>query len=285
MLKGVLMSISLPTATVCDRAADIPAVQVDGVSKAFREREVGQRHAELVRAVDNVSLTVARREIVGVLGPNGSGKSTLIRIIATLLIPDQGSVHVFGFDVERHRQQVRQLINRVSVEASFFKKLTAAENLAYATGLYGVSNRDAQVRARAILERLGLPERKLQVPLEQLSRGQQQKVAIARALLTSPTLMLLDEPTTGLDPKSRREVQRFVLEVRDTHDATIVISTHDMEEAERLCDRIAIINRGRIVAMDTAANLRARYADGGSLEQVFFALIGERLEELDEDLG
>jgi ABC-2 type transport system ATP-binding protein len=264
---------------------EVPAVEVEGVSKWFREREAGQRRWERVQAVDDVHLSVGRREIVGILGPNGSGKSTLIRIMATLLVPDRGHVRVFGYDVERHRMEVRRLINRVSVEASFFKKLTAAENLAYATGLYGVSNRDAQRRAREILERLGLPARKLAVPLEELSRGQQQKVAIARALLTSPTLMLLDEPTTGLDPKSRREVQRFVLDVRESHDATIVICTHDMDEAERLCDRVAIINRGRIVAIDTAERLRAEHAQGGSLEQVFFALIGERLEELDADLG
>jgi ABC-2 type transport system ATP-binding protein len=95
--------------------------------------------------------------------------------------------------------------------------------------------------------------------------------------------MLLDEPTTGLDPQSKREVQRFVLDVRATHDATIVICTHDMDEAERICDRVAIINRGRIKAIDTAENLKAQYAQGGSLEQVFFTLIGDRLEELDED--
>jgi ABC-2 type transport system ATP-binding protein len=251
-----------------------PAVVVDRVTKSFREREPGERRWREVRAVDRVTFSVARGEILGVLGPNGSGKSTLIRILATLLVPDAGSVRVFGYDVERERLRVRQLINRVSVEASFFKKLTAAENLAYATGLYGVSNREAQRRAQEILERLGLPRRKLTVPLEQLSRGQQQKVAIARALLTSPTLMLLDEPTTGLDPRSRREVQAFIEEVRATHDATIVLCTHDMAEAERLCDRIAVINRGRIVALDTAGRLATTYAPGGTLEDVFFTLVG-----------
>ena len=273
------METGVPLAITPDTAA----VRVVGMSKSFREREPGQRQWQQVKAVDNLDLTVAWREIVGVLGPNGSGKSTLIRIMATLLVADEGTVEIFGYDVNRHRMAVRRLINRVSVEASFFKKLTASENLAYATGLYGVSNRAAQIRAREILDKLGLSARKLHMPLEQLSRGQQQKVAIARALLTSPTLMLLDEPTTGLDPQSKREVQRFVLDVRATHDATIVICTHDMDEAERICDRVAIINRGRIKAIDTAENLKAQYAQGGSLEQVFFTLIGDRLEELDED--
>lgn len=261
--------------------AGVPALVVDQVRKSFRERENGSRQWRQVEAVSNISMVVPRREILGILGPNGSGKSTLIRLMATLLVPDTGRVEVFGYDVLQHRLKVRRLINRVSVEASFFKKLTAEENLAYATGLYGVPNREAQVRAREILDRLGLPSHKLKVPLEQLSRGQQQKVAIARALLTSPTLMLLDEPTTGLDPKSRREVQQFILEVRATHDATIVICTHDMDEADRLCDRVAIMSRGRFEAIGSSAELKRRY--GGSLEKVFFTLIGEPLDEVPVD--
>jgi ABC-2 type transport system ATP-binding protein len=265
----------------------IPAIPIDrvaleasGLRKSFREREAGERQWQQVDAVAGIDLIVPRREILGILGPNGSGKSTLIRMMATLLIPDAGFVRVFGLDAVHDRMAVRRLINRVSVEASFFKKLTATENLAYATGLYGVPNRQSQKEAERILDRLGLPARKLRVPLEQLSRGQQQKVAIARALLTSPTLMLLDEPTTGLDPKSRREVQEFILEVRETHDATIIISTHDMDEADRICDRVAIIDRGRFSAIDTPAGLKARYGGGqDSLEAVFFHLIGTTLEE------
>ncbi len=263
-----------------------PALRVMGVAKTFREKDPDTGRWRPVAAVAGLDLEVPRGEILGILGPNGSGKSTLIRLVATLLLADEGRVEVFGFDVERHRMLVRRLINRVSVEASFFKKLTAAENLAYATGLYGVPNRVAQVRAREILERLGLPAKKLVVPLEQLSRGQQQKVAIARALLTSPTLMLLDEPTTGLDPKSRREVQEFVLEVRATHDATIVISTHDMDEADRICDRVAIINAGQFAAIDRSDRLKALYGgQAGTMEQVFFTLIGEQLDEADQVEG
>lgn len=258
----------------------IPALDASHLRKSFRERDENTRQWRPVAAVSDISLVVPRREILGILGPNGSGKSTLIRLMATLLIPDEGQVRVFGHDVQQHRLQVRRLINRVSVEASFFKKLTAEENLAYATGLYGVPNRLAQVRAREILHRLGLPAKKLRVPLEQLSRGQQQKIAIARALLTSPTLMLLDEPTTGLDPKSRREVQQFIMEVRETHDATIIICTHDMAEAERLCDRVAIMHQGRFEALGTVAELKAQH--GNTLEDVFFTLIGEPLEELND---
>lgn len=261
-------------------AASLPAVEAVHLNKSFRERDEQTRTWKPVSAVSDISLTVPRREILGILGPNGSGKSTLIRLLATLLTPDEGKVSIFGHDVEHNRLLVRRLINRVSVEASFFKKLTAEENLAYATGLYGVPNRVAQIRAREILHRLGLPAQKLRVPLEQLSRGQQQKIAIARALLTSPTLMLLDEPTTGLDPKSRREVQQFVLEVRETHDATIVICTHDMAEAERLCDRVAIMHRGRFEAIGTVSELKEQY--GNTLEDVFFTLIGEPIDEMND---
>jgi ABC-2 type transport system ATP-binding protein len=270
--------MSQPLLEVVDPS--VPALAASHLKKSFKERDESTRQWRAVAAVSDISLVVPRREILGILGPNGSGKSTLIRLMATLLIPDEGRVEIFGHDVQNHRLKVRRLINRVSVEASFFKKLTAEENLAYATGLYGVPNRVAQARAREILHRLGLPAKKLRVPLEKLSRGQQQKVAIARALLTSPTLMLLDEPTTGLDPKSRREVQQFVLEVRETHDATIIICTHDMAEAERLCDRVAIMHQGRFEAVGTAAELKQQY--GNTLEDVFFTLIGEPLDELND---
>ncbi|MFI5274551.1 MAG: ABC transporter ATP-binding protein, partial [Ktedonobacterales bacterium] len=170
------------------------------VSAAARKRK-------LVRAVDDVSLTIHRREIMGVLGSNGSGKSTLIRLISTLLLPDEGSVLVFGHDVVREERAVQRLINRVSVEAAFFRKLSPMENLLYSTRLYGVPAREARRQINAILARLGIKHDRINRPLEHMSRGMQQKVAIARAFLTAPILLLLDEPTTGLDPRSKRDVQ------------------------------------------------------------------------------
>ncbi len=165
-------------------------------------------------AVDNVSLDVRRGEIVGVLGANGSGKSTLIRLVATLLIADSGSISVFGLDIQRDEQAAKRLINRVSVDAAFFKKLSPMENLIYAARLYGLRAGPARAQAFEILERLGISRRSTLNPMEHMSRGMQQKVAIARALLTAPTLLLLDEPTTGLDPRSKKDVQAFVEEVR-----------------------------------------------------------------------
>jgi ABC-2 type transport system ATP-binding protein len=245
-----------------------------------------KRGKEIVTAVDHVSFTVQPREIFGVLGPNGSGKSTLIRLLSTLLIPDEGTVTVFGLDVVKNEMQVKRLINRVSVEASFFKKLSAQENLLYGARLYGLSAKEADQKARDILKRLGLRESSYAEPMEEMSRGMQQKVAITRAFLTQPTVLLLDEPTTGLDPRSKLEVQTFVRELRDVHNATILITTHDMYEADAICDRVAIIHDGKIVALDTPAALKQQVRRNGhepTLEDVFMTLTGEELVGKEED--
>ena len=272
------------------------ALSVQNVTKTFRAKgrhvmwnrlrrrtDGDDGQPKEVVAVNDVSLEVRRGEIFGVLGPNGSGKSTLIRLTATLLLPDKGRIEVFGLDVTRHEMEVKRLINRVSVDAAFFKKLSGIENLMYAARLYGLSGKEARQRAFDILHRLGLKDRQILGPLEDMSRGMQQKVAIARAFLSRPTLLLLDEPTTGLDPRSKREVQAFVEEVRADHDATILLTTHDMYEAEALCDRIAILDEGRVVALDTPAGLKQRLPAGDghepTLEDVFMALTGKALVE------
>lgn len=245
------------------------AVVIDGVSKIFKKsrpllrwsaKKANEAQYE-VRAVDNVSMTIKRREIVGILGSNGSGKSTLIRILSTLLIPDTGHVSIFGYDVEKDERMVQRLINRVSVEASFFKKLSPMENLIYAARLYNMPTAEARTKIVSILTRLGIKADRIGRPLENMSRGMQQKVAIARAFLTAPIVLLLDEPTTGLDPRSKIDVQNFVKELREEHDATILITTHDMDEAEALCDRVAIIDQGRIVALGEASELKRTVAE------------------------
>ena len=263
-IHDVMVSTQFPEQVTIDTTKD--AVVIEGVSKVFKKsrsllrwpgkkREKDEAKRE-VRAVDNVTITVKRREIVGILGANGSGKSTLIRILSTLLIPDTGHVSVFGYDVEKDERMVQRLINRVSVEASFFKKLSPMENLIYAARLYNMSGAEARRKIREILTRLGIKADRIGAPLENMSRGMQQKVAIARAFLTAPIVLLLDEPTTGLDPRSKLDVQNFVRELREVHDATIIITTHDMDEAEALCDRVAIIDQGRIVALGTIDELK-----------------------------
>ena len=261
------------------------ALEVEQVRKAFvrqdrtKKRRLFERvQKEAVVALDAVDLSVDRGEVFGVLGPNGSGKSTLIRLVSTLLLPDLGAIRVFGHDVEHDAFSVKQMINRVSVDAAFFKKFSPMENLMYAARLYGLEASAARAKMRSIMRRLGLKETTFNQPMEHMSRGMQQKVAVARGFLTSPILLLLDEPTTGLDPHSKRDVQAFVREIRDAHDATVLLTTHDMEEADRLCDRIAIIDDGRIVALDTPAGLKAtvpsRNGEVVRLEDVFIALTG-----------
>jgi ABC-2 type transport system ATP-binding protein len=238
-----------------------------------------------VVAVDHVSFEIQRGEIFGVLGPNGSGKSTLIRVISTLLTADSGVVTVFGKDIRAHEMEVKRMINRVSVDAAFFKKLSPMENLLYGARLYGVSGRVAETKAKDILKRLNLDPSTYYEPMEEMSRGMQQKVAIARAFLTSPILLLLDEPTTGLDPRSKLEVRAFIQELCDVHDATILITTHDMEEADALCNRVAIIHDGKMVALDTPAALKSTLPRNGhepTLEEVFMAMTGEVLVKHDE---
>lgn len=263
-VHDLAVSTQLSEQIIIDTMKD--AVVIEGVSKVFKKtrswlwwpgrKPEGDDAKREVRAVDNVTMTVKRREIVGILGANGSGKSTLIRILSTLLIPDTGHVRIFGYDVEKDERMVQRIINRVSVEASFFKKLSPMENLIYAARLYNMSGAEARTKIRAILTRLGIKPDRIGVPLENMSRGMQQKVAIARAFLTAPIVLLLDEPTTGLDPRSKLDVQNFVRELREVHDATIIITTHDMEEAEALCDRVAIIDQGRIVALGTIDELK-----------------------------
>jgi len=255
----------------------------DGTGHGAGNSASNSKTSRQVVAVNDVSFEVQRGEIFGILGPNGSGKSTLVRLVATLLEPDAGTVTVFGHDVQREEMAVKRLINRVSVEASFFKKLSPMENLLYAARLYGLSGKEVRQRSVRILTRLGIEERSITQPLEDMSRGMQQKVAIARAFLTQPKLLLLDEPTTGLDPRSKREVQSFVQELRDVHNTTILLTTHDMSEADALCDRVAILAEGRIVALDTPARLKARVAQTNghdtTLEDVFMELTGKALAE------
>ncbi|CAN5858968.1 hypothetical protein BH18ACT11_BH18ACT11_09690 [soil metagenome] len=255
------------------------ALELRGVQKSFKKRR-----GEVVCALDSVSLSVGKGEVVGILGPNGSGKSTLVRVISTLVLPDSGEVEVFGVDATRHPKRVQRSMNRVSVEASFFKKLSAMENLLYGAKLYGVTSAEARPRIKEILDNIGFAQKRATEPMEHLSRGMQQKIALARALLTSPVLMLLDEPTTGLDPRSKKDVQAFIERIRDAHDSSILLCTHDMGEAEELCDRVGIMVDGQILALEEPDELKRRYSGGANgrvptLEETFMSATGYSVEE------
>jgi ABC-2 type transport system ATP-binding protein len=248
------------------------AVEVVGLRKEFSRRK------RRLAALKDVTFEIARGECVAILGQNGSGKSTLVRLLSTLLLPDAGHAEIFGHDVVREGRAVRGLVNRVSVEASFFKKMSAAENLGYAARFYGMTPAQTRGEIPRILGRVGFPTERRGEAMEHLSRGMQQKVALARALLTSPVLLLLDEPTTGLDPRSKREVQDFVRELRAEHDSTILLCTHDMAEAESLADRVGILDRGELLFLEPVDEVKRRFGVE-TLEEAFFAATGRTFEE------
>ncbi len=264
------------------------AVEIQGISKTFRrrERESGspwwKRDWKDRVALHELDLTLEAGSVTGILGPNGSGKSTLIRILGTLLTPDTGKASVFGWDVVGEPLSVRRHINRVSVEAAFFKELSPWENMLYAARLYGGGGGDTRRQVVEILDRLGLPLEVIDQPMKQLSRGQQQKVAIARSFLCAPSLLLMDEPTTGLDPRSKREVQAVLEALRKEREITVLLCTHDMDEAAALCDRVLMMDGGRVLADGTPSEL-SRLHGGSSLEDVFMHLTGKAFADEPEE--
>jgi ABC-2 type transport system ATP-binding protein len=268
----------------------VPAIEIQGVRKFFRrrEREAGapwwRREWKDKVALHELDLVVEPGGVTGVLGPNGSGKSTLIRILGTLLTPDTGTARVFGWDVVHDALVVRGHVNRVSVEAAFFKELSPWENMVYASRLYG-SGGGTRRRVVEILESLGLPRDVVDQPMKQLSRGQQQKVAIARSFLTAPTLLLMDEPTTVLDPRSKKEVQAVLETLRAEREITVLLCTHDMDEAAALCDRVLMMDGGRVLADGSPDELMLRHG-ASTLEDVFMQLTGKAFEiEAEEEVA
>jgi ABC-2 type transport system ATP-binding protein len=278
------MTFAAPSSIAITVPSGVPAVEAHELRKVFRRRVRGQ--ARFVRgrwmpALSGVTFTIARGECVAILGRNGSGKSTLVRLLSTLLLHDGGSARIFGHDAFTHTREVRRMVNRVSVEASFFKRMSAEENLAYAARFYGITRAQTRTRIPEILSRVGFPSERRGEPMEHLSRGMQQKVALARALLTSPVLLLLDEPTTGLDPRSKLEVQDFIRAVRAEHDATILLCTHDLDEAAALSQRIGILDRGALLCLEPLDALLRRYR-AATLEEAFLIATGRALDTAED---
>ena len=267
------------------------AIRLQGVTKSFRrrEREAGapwwRRDWRDKVALHELDLVVEAGGVTGILGPNGSGKSTLIRILGTLLTPDSGTATVFGWDVVSQPLSVRRHVNRVSVEAAFFKELSPWENMLYAARLYGGGAGGTRKEVTELLERLGLPMDTVDQPMKALSRGQQQKVAIARSFLTAPSLLLMDEPTTGLDPRSKKEVQGLLHMLRSESEVTVLLCTHDMDEATALCDRVLMMDEGRVLADGSPEELGRKYANANgpaTLEDVFMQLSGKEFAQEEE---
>jgi len=238
------------------------AIVVRGLVKRYVTRErrgLIRSVRRVVEALRGVSFEVRHGEVVGLLGPNGAGKTTTVKIIATLLLPDEGEAYVEGFDVVRDAREVRKRIGLLlSVEKGFYGKLTGRENLEYFGALYGIPRSVLRKRVEEVmklveLDRLGAVDRLY----EEYSLGMKARLGLARALLKDPPVLLLDEPTLGLDPPSARRIRSLVKELAKQGKA-VLYTTHNMFEAEIVCDRVLLINRGVIVAQGTPDELKAR---------------------------
>jgi ABC-2 type transport system ATP-binding protein len=221
--------------------------------KAIATRQLTHRYGERI-ALSEIDLTVEAREVFGIVGPNGGGKSTLFRILSTLMAPSSGEAKVFGFDVNTHPAEVRRRIGVVFQSPALDKKLTGEENLFLQGRMYGLRGRDLKEKVRGALKRLGLEDRAKE-RVEKLSGGMKRRIEIAKGLLHEPSLLLLDEPTTGLDPVVRREVWGYLRELNTSVGVTVVTTTHLMDEAA-ICGRIALVDQGKIVASGEPALLR-----------------------------
>jgi len=243
--------------TPAPMSAEEWGIITESLTRVFRERKRSEGGAKETVALDSVNLRVRRGELFGLLGPNGAGKTTLIKILTTLLLPTRGSAFVDGVDVVTHPQEVRGRINLVSGGDDVgYGILTTEETLWMFSQFYGVSNRVARERIAFLLDLLGLTEVKKK-RLNKLSTGMKQRVAIARGFINDPRIVFLDEPTLGLDVPSAVTARRFFRQwLNERPDRIVFLTTHTMTEAEQLCDRIAIISRGRIVACDSPAGLK-----------------------------
>jgi ABC-2 type transport system ATP-binding protein len=227
-------------------AETTPAVEIADLSFSYGERT----------ALSDLTFSIARGEIFGLLGPNGGGKTTLFKLISTLVPLQQGDARILGFDLHGDTIALRRRLGVVFQHPSVDGKLTVAENLAHQGRLYGISGPRLRERGAAMLEQLGLSARAGDL-VETLSGGLKRRVELAKSLLHEPELLVLDEPSTGLDPTARREFLNYLTELRDRQGVTIVLTTHHMEEAER-CDRIGVLHQGRLAAIAPPAELKSR---------------------------
>lgn len=233
------------------------AIHTQNLGRIYKIRGGKKTEPKELAALHDVNLEVRKGELFGLLGPNGAGKTTLIKILTTLLAPTSGQAHVAGFDVAKEPEKVRPSINMVSGgESSGYGLLTVRENLWMFSQFYGIPSRLANQRIKELLEIVGLADR-MNSKSSDLSTGLRQKMNIVRGFLTDPQILFLDEPTLGLDVGASREVRRFIRQWVDENPArTLLLTTHYMVEADELCDRVAIINRGKVLACDTPATLK-----------------------------
>jgi len=233
-----------------------PVIEISGVSKRFKD----------LVAVDNVDLIIFEGEYVALLGPNGAGKTTLIEMIEGIQRPDKGSISILGMDWKNHSSQLHRAIGLSLQETKFYEKITTEETLNLFASFYGLGPE----RCEQILDLINLKEKRKAFTVN-LSGGQRQRLAIGVALLNNPKILLLDEPTTGLDPGARREIWKILERLRNEHGTTMILTTHYMEEAQFLCERILIMDKGRFIAKGTLDELNAAHGEGDLIEMTFSA--------------
>ncbi len=249
------------------------------MSEAFLVAQNLRKSFNEHRAVNGVSFTIYKGEIFGLLGPNGAGKTTTIRILSTVLEPDFGDVTIGGYSVRENAEAVRQLIGVCPQELAFYPDLSAMDNLVFFGRMVGLDSQEARTQTIANLELMGLVER-AKGKVDKFSGGMKRRVNLAIALMGHPELLFLDEPTVGIDPQSRNNIYETIIGLKNKG-MTILYTTHYMEEADRLCNRVAIMDGGQIIAMDTPHNLKAQIGppDKVTLEDVFLKLTGRSLRD------
>ncbi len=232
-----------------------------GLKKAFRtveRRGLLRREPRLVRALDGVSFNVGRGELISIIGPNGAGKTTTVRILATLLLPDEGDAWVVGHHVVGEANKVRRSVGLMLYpDKGFFGRLTGLENLIYYGMMYGLSRRDARRRARELLEVVGLSDAAHR-PYEEYSTGMKARLGIAKALIHDPPVLILDEPTAGIDPLGARKVRGLIRDLKG-EGRTIVFTSHNLWEVEELSDKVAVLSGGRMAAIGTPQSVKERF--------------------------
>ncbi len=225
--------------------------------KERKQRKQQSESSRVTVALDHINIKIRSGELFGLLGPNGAGKTTLVKCLSTILIPDKGTAVVNGFDIRKQTSMVRASLGLViGGERTLYWKLTARDNLMYFASLYKMPRNQAKERVEELLEKMQLSDR-ADERLEDYSTGMRQKIAIARSLLHDPSILLLDEPTLGLDPTFSKQIRGQIRELSDKHGKTILLTTHYMDEADQLCDRVAFINDGKVVAVDDPDSLKA----------------------------
>jgi ABC-2 type transport system ATP-binding protein len=250
---------------------DAPTVVVENLWRVY-ETSVGlvRRRRRTIEALRDVSLEVRPGEVFGLVGPNGAGKTTLVKVLTTLLVPTRGRAQVLGYDVARQEHLIRPLINFVfGGERGLYWRLSGEDNLRYFADLYRVDRGVAETRIETLLKLVGLWERR-EERVEGYSKGMKQRLHVAKALINDPRVLFLDEPTIGLDPVAARALRQLISEVR-SRGITVFLTSHYMWEMETLCDRVAVLKEGRIIALDTPANL-IRFVRG--LEVVELQVLG-----------